>query len=609
MSRKLMGVFRPPKIDYSAAKRSFHRSQEQERHGVGAKLLKPRLAPEPNVLGSSPALLAGSHRPELPKRTTAERKSFARKKVRTQPAPSTGEHFMGRRRMYVYERAYRDYGTCFKSFYQWILRSARSIWNWFWIGAGSKAIEVLLRIGVVASGIGLGFLYVRYEDSQGRGFSIGMALAFLVIAGYVSLLMYGWKAPVHFTARALSGALGASLAFTAGLAVFIPAMLVFGVYLAGLLLLTALSFLVFLPLRAGQELWLLSRKLGYHCPNDDCNYKGLPIHICECGDKYHDLLPSFHGILHHTCRHEAKYVKLPTLDLLGRSKLTRLCGGCQRPLIHSSIGELEVRPIAVVGGTNAGKTVFLTQAIRQLRERLGSSRGSAVRIDSERQQQFLEQQNALLDNGQVLAKTAGDVMEAIGLAVRAPELHLRCLLHLFDAPGEKFTTMQRLGQMQAMTHLQGIVILVDPFGLPVLADPATMLGQDLNPSGAPVASIVDNIINAVNLLILDNNQDQCSVPVAVVLSKADAFPTDIFPFLADLSAANGDAKVPPANLRCRDALIKLGARWTVEKLEQKFTNVRYFACSALGRMPDPHDTRAFQPAGVGEPFLWLLERE
>src|SRR6185436_3833946 len=178
---------------------------------------------------------------------------------------------------------------------------------------------------------------------------------------------------------------------------------VFAVYFLALLALTAASLLVFLPLRGSQEAWLLLRRVTYRYPYEDCAWRGLPIHVCACGERYPDLLPSFYGIFHHTCRHQdGKSEKLPTLDLLGRNRLTRLCGGCKRPLIHSSLGELPEWPVAVVGGAGAGKTVFLLQATRQLGERLAERRG-ALRIDAAAQEAGYRSQMATLDRGQVVA--------------------------------------------------------------------------------------------------------------------------------------------------------------------------------------------------------------
>ena len=41
-------------------------------------------------------------------------------------------------------------------------------------------------------------------------------------------------------------------------------------------------------------------------------------------------------------------------------------------------------------------------------------------------------------------------------------------------------------------------------------------------------------------------------------------------------------------------------------LEDNFGEIEYFACSALGRMPDPLDHSPFEPVGVLDPLLWVL---
>jgi hypothetical protein len=39
----------------------------------------------------------------------------------------------------------------------------------------------------------------------------------------------------------------------------------------------------------------------------------------------------------------------------------------------------------------------------------------------------------------------------------------------------------------------------------------------------------------------------------------------------------------------------------------RFRTVRYFACSGLGRVPDPQDVTPFRPVGVTDPLLWILD--
>ena len=510
---------------------------------------------------------------------------------------------MARPRMYLFERAYVDYLARLRRFVAWEVAAASRLWRWFWRGRGADGIEMLLRLLLVAAAVTVAVLYARYEAARGRGTSAGTFGALAVLLIFTSLLLWAWKAPLHFTARLVSGALACGLVLTLGLAAAGGATLAFAAYFVTLLLLTAASFLVFVPLRGGQEAWLLYRRVAYRCPYDDCAWSGLPIHVCSCGERYPDLLPSFYGIFHHTCRHPAESVKLPTLDLLGRNRLPRLCGGCERPLIHSSVGELPEWPIAVVGGASAGKTVFLLQATRQLDRRLAARRGT-VRIDAEEQASRYRRELEGLDRGAVAAKTAGDVVQAIGLAVRVPP-RLRCLLYLFDAPGEHFATLRRVGQKQALRHLRGIVLLVDSFSLPALADGGRWAG--LSPSQTPLRDVVHNLIHSVNLMLLRRPEERCDVPVAVVLSKADAFPERDYPFLAGLYPRNGDRPDAALSARCREALERLGEGASVRALEQKFTRLCYFACTALGRMPDPRDTRPFEPRGVAEPLLWLLD--
>lgn len=511
---------------------------------------------------------------------------------------------MARQRMYLFERAYVDYGARLRNFSRWLMRRCAALWKWFWRGLGATLIEWLLRLMIVASAVAMAVLYVNYEKSHGRPFSATTFGVICVIVVYALVLLFGWKAPVHFLARVVSGASAAGLMLALSIGAIAVAALIFTVYLAALFTLTALSLLIFLPVRAGQELWLLYRRIAYRCPYDDCSNSGLPVHICECGAQYADLLPSFYGIFHHKCRHANGYVKLPTMDILGRSKLTRLCGSCQKPLMHSSLGELPEWPIAIVGGENTGKTVFMLQATREMQKRLSEIPGSKVRIDSEEQEEGYQRQLQWLDSGQVVAKTAANM--TLAMAVRIPK-GPQYLLYLFDRPGEHFARQDRVGQMQALRHLKGIILLVDPFSLPALEDHGRRLSS-LKPSGDQFNRIVDTLILGVKGMLLERSEDKCRVPLAVALSKADALPARDFPFLDGICPVDGHVD-PAMNARCREALNKLGAGASVRSLELMFSNVRYFACTALGRLPNLRDASPFQPKGVVEPLMWLLENQ
>jgi hypothetical protein len=513
---------------------------------------------------------------------------------------------MARQRMYLFESAYVDYGTRLRRFGRWLLEKCGDIWSWFWSGGGAQLFDVILRLAVVIGAITICVLYVRYEDSKGRGFSIGTVGAILVIFVFTAIVLWSWKAPVHFAARLSAGTSASGLILVLSILSLALATVVFSVYLVVLFTMTVLSLVVFVPMRIAHRLWLLYRRIAYQCPYDDCGARGLlPIHICSCGHEYADLMPSFYGIFHHTCRHNGQEMKLPTMDFLGRNKLPRLCKRCKRPLVLSSIGELSERPIAVVGGPNTGKTIFLRQATRQLADRIGTLPGATVRIDAEVQERVLNQDLAQLDQGRVVAKTAGNEVQAFGLAVRIPK-GMHSLLYLYDAPGEHFLTMERFGQKQIIQHLAGIILLADPFSLPALSDYAQRLSVELKPSETPFHDIVAVLIAGVNQMLVRQPTDKCKVPLAVMIAKVDALPVNELPFLANLSPGSGHSADGAFNTRCREALEKLGAGHSIRALEQKFSNVHYFACSALGRMPDLRSSEPFRPVGVTAPFLWLL---
>jgi hypothetical protein len=451
-------------------------------------------------------------------------------------------------------------------------------------------------------------MYWQYEARHGRGFSFGTFFSFCIIAIYVWTLGWGWKTPVHLATRTTAGAVATAAVALLALFAITLAFVGFSSYLLLLFLLTGLSILVFIPMRLTHAVWMAFRHIAYHCPNDDCAYKGLPIHICKCGVRYSDLYPNFYGVFYHTCHHEnGEAWKLPTVDWLGRNKLDRLCGGCHRLLIHSSIGELEIRPIAIVGGPSSGKSVFMVQAVNQLMEHLRTLPRATVRVDSAHQSHEFERALTQLSSGQVLAKTAGDVTQALGLVISIPK-QIRCLLHLYDPPGEVFTTMQELGRKQAVQHLSGIVLLVDPFSFPALSRITGHLGPGLKPSESPFAQVVSVLTHGVNDMLGLGPQDKCQIPLAVVLSKADALPVDNLPFLKVLSSSCGGDTYAHSSDHCRSAFVKLGEenQNTIRLLEQKFARVGYFSCSALGRIPDPRNKLPFKATGVMQPILWLL---
>jgi hypothetical protein len=508
--------------------------------------------------------------------------------------------------MYAFERAYVDYVGGLQRAARRVWDTCKHIWEWFWQGPGARTIESLLQLAIVIAAIVAGYLFVRFEIAHGRSFSWGMAINLVGIATFVAMILWGWKALVHLIARVISSTTASAVLLAVSVIAILLTIAFFVPWLLALFVLTALSFVVFLPMRGIYALWLLKRKITYQCPYDDDDYNGPPIHVCSCGHRYTDLYPNFYGVFHHTCRANGHKARLPTLDFLGRNKLDRLCGHCERPLTFSSLGELAVRPIGVVGGPSAGKTVFLRQATRELIDTLNAQSGSKVQFESSDQEAELRADWVRLDQGEVLPKTSGDIFKALAVAAKLSKKQ-RYLLYLFDAPGEQFGKMEHFGRKLWFQNPAGIILFVDPYSLPQLADHAMRARPELKASDISFHQIKSTLIGGVNMMLVKQPTDECRVPLAVVLGKADSLPVGSFPSLTDLIDGSSTLSGTARSDRCRQALIDLGATNDVLDLERKFSTVRYFACSALGRMPDPRNTRAFQPIGVIEPFLWFME--
>jgi hypothetical protein len=510
-------------------------------------------------------------------------------------------HAGNRQRMYLFERAYVDFARLFRGMLAKLTAAHGHAWRWCWSGPGVKVARVLVYMTSLIASLALGRAYVLYEKSISGQISGGVIASTAFTILLTLAILYGWSAPAAVLARAVGGIAAVSVLAVLTVVGVALALGLFLPYIVLLLALTTLSFVAFLPLRLVHGIWLLYYRIAHRCPYDDCGGSKQPIHVCSCGARYPDLVPNFYGVFYHQCRHPNGDEKLPTLDLLGRKKLPRLCGDCKRPVVHSSLGELPEQPILLVGAAEAGKTVFLRQAVRRLRERLAQGRGNSVRLDSADQERKFEAELRELDQGQPLQKTTGDTVTAMGVAIRlkTPQRYRR-LLQIFDAPGEHFESEREFGKKQIFKHLGGIVLIVDPFSLPGLAD-VEIAGQ--RTVATPFEQVVSSLLGVLTTHGVLERGQKSKVPLAVVLGKADALVETMASEVAGLAAQEPD---DDSSARCQRALLTLGGGNSLRALEHGFERTRFFAASALGRAPDPRDMTPFQPLGVEAPLLWLM---
>jgi hypothetical protein len=378
----------------------------------------------------------------------------------------------------------------------------------------------------------------------------------------------------------------------------------FAVYLFSLLVLQCLLLLIIVLLRPGQYLWVFSRGLRYVCPSGNCgshfSAMKVPVHICnKCGSAYTNLWPSSYGVLYHICEGNDNKCKqkLPTMDFLGRNQLIRVCRNCGTEFVSRSSFKLTTNTVAVIGGKSVGKTSMILMMAHELLD-YSDTKQYRAEIDTPEQRMYYEREWKLLSSGRTVAPTSGSVPDAfiLRLSIKGN----KSLLYLYDSAGEQFTRISSLSQHAYLQKICGIIILVDPLSLPrySLAD-----GNDLdNQPGSmrsivPFKEIVEPLLNISNRFYSENP----NLPVAIVITKAD------IPLVKNILGDILAGKI--AGDKCRNALCAWGAGTELMSIEAKFKNVNYFACSALGRIPDMENKAPFSAYGVLDPLFYVLPKE
>jgi hypothetical protein len=511
-------------------------------------------------------------------------------------------------RMCLYERGYRDYVRYLRSLRNMFGGIRKGAWKWFWKGFGARITEMVIHLCVILLIFAVGIVYVVFEARQGRSLgprTLGGA-CFVIL--YVGLLAWGWERPFFFVTRLSSGACTAGSIIGFGTAAVFAAAVVFSVYLLTLFLITVLSAFFFIPMWGARLLYMYRHNITYRCPYG-CPEQGrkLPVHICECGQEYRDLEPNFYGIFYHKCRHDDGYHKLPTMDFRGRNLLRRRCAGCRHEVTHKSWGIARPLTLAVVGAPKAGKTVLIAQAVRQLCMFVREVPGASIRIDSDPQRTTLKKWCQGLDQGDLPEETLSKMTEAIGVAITTPHQG-RILMQIFEIPGADCLEFAKLSRKQVMQRLDGILLLWDARALPRLGARGDSSGDNDMPESHLHETVAGNLTQLLGTMRRRGRDDKCDIRLAVVLGRIDELPVEWHSTLVP-SRSQGESASRFANRlheSCLDTTKTLGWESMVHMLEQKFSYVRYYACSGLGRKVDPSKREPFKPIGVVRPFSYLL---
>jgi hypothetical protein len=349
---------------------------------------------------------------------------------------------------------------------------------------------------------------------------------------------------------------------------------------------------------------MLWRRIFLACPA--CYKKiALPVYHCPgCGAVHERLIPGTYGIFRRHCECGRA---LATLFLFGRSSLPGYCPHCSAPL-SAIIGTIRNIHIPVVGGPAAGKTSYLMASMVGLRSQAASG-ALKLEFPEKRDKGLFEACRTAFSVGSLVLKTAEYSPNAF-LASVTDSKRNKVLLYLYDAAGELFQSLDTLRSHEYYSYTHGILFLIDPFSLPAIqsemADLIRPAVDNIKPCAERPQDVYDRVIGMLRSIC--SNGTFGSRPLAVVVTKVDAFGLEKQMCSVDLRAPASTAGVHPEDVSSgfvRQWLLAHGEGNLIRSMEHDFKNVRYFHCSALGRLPDGQPA-PFAPRDVLDPLAWTL---
>ncbi len=369
----------------------------------------------------------------------------------------------------------------------------------------------------------------------------------------------------------------------------------------------SLIYLGFTLVWTVERIFLFCRRFFSACPY--CHKKStLPEYLCDnCGSVHAKMTPNSYGILHHKCKCGQK---LPATFFVNRGRLQAKCPDCHESLHREHIESSRIF-IPILGGPSAGKSAFMFSVVRKwIDEKAGEFGFKAEFIDSgtEADYKLIVDQ---LHKGKVPAKTLHSIPKAFNLALKNSG-KTKWLMYVYDPSGEAYQDTEHLAAHRYHEYLSGMVLIVDPFSIPAVRRnyeiELSKTWSSVNPSQLNIEDVLSRVILTMEESFGLSKTSKINKPLAVVISKVDAF---------DLEQVVGENAVEKEFARAvnkkktdirdnivKQQLIEWGEESLVHQIDTRFSNVRYYTCSALGRIPDSSGAD-YIPHHVIEPILWI----
>jgi len=373
--------------------------------------------------------------------------------------------------------------------------------------------------------------------------------------------------------------------------------------------------------------YLFRKKIFTAC--HECKEKSLiPTYICPtCREKHTNLTPGVYGILKRKCDCGEM---LPTTffkdvgktdkgDPRFRRDLEAICNNCWNEGKTTTLTDRETVPICipVVGGRSVGKTAFINAFSRDFREDVAPAKSWVIEDYNDDKSDIYKQIELNYQTGSVQRT---DVVHDTNMAssvsysffIESDEFKPERLVHVYDIAGEVFTQNSEHEVQKQYEYCQGIVLMIDPFSIPSVRYKcqSNLTQEDIAGIGtADINGIINLFLNKLREVTGLSDRKMLSVPLAVVISKADS--AGLFNELGE-GSVNALMATDPEKYNnamdvqdylCRKFLKDNEMESFLNTINIKFKNNRFFVCSAIGHT---RDKGVYKPKGVMEPMEWLF---
>lgn len=347
------------------------------------------------------------------------------------------------------------------------------------------------------------------------------------------------------------------------------------------------------------------KKVSTSCPS--CQNKfDLPSYRCECGAIHTRLIPSKYGILFRTCECGRE---LRTTFFNGRHKQngTWICPECGYELSGSLQRDI---PIPVVGGPSSGKTCFISMALAEIERNAASKYGlEFIYKPNEQLDDDYEVNKQSMSGGRLPKKTQDTTMKYYQFYLTPKKEYVKNLVSVCDVAGETYESEDEIGKQIGYKYANAFIMIVDPLSVQGYREEVKE-SVDISKYSASTRNmdeILSTLIKNLENMKCLNAQNIIKTNVAVVFSKCD------IPGLEEkigetavtayMQQNEVKSKYEARNKVCEKFLTDYDEVNFLNSLRSKFKSVQFFTCSALGHVADGS---AFQPDGVEEPVLWLV---